>query len=101
MVEWTETDDTKNIVFFHFDDSDDPGEGSWLMHSGRDESGDNESFVWAESRIDWNVSDVEHLKILFSVVQHVLNLLSWSASDILELYCGISLPNESATEYIR
>jgi hypothetical protein len=98
MIEWTESDDTKNVAIFHFGDPEEPEEGSWLMHSGHEISGD-EGLSWQNSRIDWNVADIEHLKTLFVVVKHIMGVLSWSSSDALQLYGGINPPT-SSTEYV-
>lgn len=95
IVEWKEQDDIMTIAVFHFDNIDEPDEGSWVMHSGRRVAGDTipEKNRWQQSRIDWNVAEIDHLKILFRVVQHMLGLLEMSPMDALEIIRDISSNN--------
>jgi hypothetical protein len=97
IVEWTECDETNVIVIFHFEEE--PEQGSWLMHSGQVASTEDTPLRrWKKSRIDWNVANVQHLKTLFNVTQHMLGLLEWRFANTLEQLCqkkGVIL-----TEYI-
>jgi len=99
MLEWTEEDETKTLAIFHFEDPEKPEDGSWLMHSGRDVVTTDRRY-WQQSRIDWNVADVAHLKILFGVAQHMLGLLEWPIADALKLYRHIISNNNSISEYV-
>lgn len=95
IVEWKEQDDVMTIAVFHFDDIDEPDEGSWLIHSGR-RVADNtllEKYRWEQSRIEWNVAEIGLLKILFRVVQHMMGLLEMSPVDALGLIRNISSNN--------
>src|SRR5271167_4523510 len=84
IIEWTERDETNAIVIFHFE-GEEPEQGSWLMHSGQVVSiEDTPLRRWKKSRIDWNVANVQHLKTLFSVVQHMLGFLEWPFENTLE-----------------
>ena len=84
MIEWTECDDTKTIAIFHFEENE-PEEGSWLMHSGQIVAFETPTtHRWQNSRIDWNVANVGHLKTLFGVAQHMLGLLEWPFANTLE-----------------
>jgi len=94
IVEWTESDDTRNIAIFHFDEE----QCSWIMHSGLPT--DAENGEWKTSRVDWNVSDVDHLKILFGVAQHTHGLTQWDPQDILKIYCDREFGNCSIEEYV-
>lgn len=96
VVEWIEIDGTARLAIFHFDDLAGPENGSWLMHSGLSGNGD----CWRQSRVDWNVADTQHLKILFRVVQHVWGVLEWSVEDAMKLYCQIPSDDNSDKEYI-
>lgn len=55
---------------------------------------------WRQSRIDWNVADIEHLKLLFGVAQHILGLLEWPIADALKLYRHINSSDHSISEYL-
>ena len=104
IVEWKEQDDIMRIAIFHFDDIAEPNEGSWLMHSGRrvEDNTIPEKYRWQQSRIDWNVGETYHLKILFGVVQHMLGLLEMPNIDALELIRDISSNNSfTLTGYFR
>jgi hypothetical protein len=96
VVEWIEIDGTAQLAIFHFDELVGPEEASWLMHSGLLGEGD----CWLQSRVDWNVADVEHLKILFRVVRHVLGILEWSVEDAMRLYSQVPSDNNSDKEYV-
>lgn len=99
MVEWTEEDKTKSLAIFHFHNVNKPEEGSWVMHSGRQVSVYDRR-CWKQSRIDWNVADIEHLKILFGVAQHMLGLLEWPIAEALKICENINSNSTSITEYI-
>jgi hypothetical protein len=91
VIEWIELDGTARLIIFHFDELLGPEEGGWLMHSGVSD----DCSPWQKSRIAWNVATVEHLKILFSVVQHILGVLEWSVEDAMKLYCQIPSDDDS------
>ena len=100
MLRWTEEDGTKTLAIFYFEDPDNPENGSWLMHSGREIVMSDRQY-WHQSRIDWNVADVEHLKLLFGVAQHMLGLLEWPIADVLRLYRHINSSDHSISEYLH
>lgn len=96
MIEWTEIDNVWTLAIFHFENVNQPQEGSWLMHSGIPYATKR---CWRRSRIDWNVADINHLKILFGVAQHALGVLEWQVEDVIELISQISSQNYSINEY--
>ena len=96
VVEWIEIGGAAQLAIFHFDELFELKEASWLMHSGWSSDGDR----WQHSRVDWNVADVEHLKILFRVVRHMLGVLEWSVEDAMKLYCQIPSDDNSDKECI-
>jgi hypothetical protein len=101
LVEWVEDNGTSNLAIFHIEDPNEPRQGSWLMHSGlgvSDEASKNR--CWENSRIDWDVADIDHLKTLFGVAQHVAGMLEWSVADAMKLYYERNTEEESASEYI-
>jgi hypothetical protein len=100
LLEWTEEDDTKSVAIFHFEDDEKLEEGSWLMHSGRLVGEVKSTRRWKQSRIDWNVANIEHLKILFGVAQHMLGLLEWPSSEAFKIYCNMKSNTMSVTEYV-
>jgi len=89
VIEWKESNETENLAIFHFDGLTDPEEYSWLMHSGHRDSSDLTAGnpKWQSSRIDWNLSNIGHLNVLFGVAKHSLGVLEWPTADILTL-CG-------------
>lgn len=99
VVEWTEEDDTRSLSIFDFYDIDNPEKGSWLMHSGRQVLVSDRRY-WKQSRIDWNVADTEHLKVLFNT-QHMLGLLQWGVTDLLQLHQSLHSKYISANEYVQ
>ena len=96
MIEWTEMDNVWTLAIFHFENVNQPEDGSWLMHSGIPYATKG---CWRRSRIDWNVADINHLGILFGVAQHALGVLEWQVEDTIELYNHISSQNYSINEY--
>ena len=87
IVEWKEVDDTKVMAIFHLEDKEDSESGNWLMHQGVDMRADGEvGFRWEKSSIDWNVSKISILKLLFQVAQHTLGILQWPQDDAIQLY---------------
>jgi hypothetical protein len=94
LVEWAEPDGTKSMLIFH-EASDEIYGGSWLMHSARHASLPATG-TWEDSRIDWNVSDIDHLKILFGAIDQIDMVFKWPAAEILKLYCGIGITDEPA-----
>jgi len=97
VVEWTESDGMAMLAIFQFDDFGELKDGGWLMHSGLADGGP-EGSPWSNSRIDWNVSDVEHVKLLFKVAQHILGVLLWPIASALKLYCGVDSDKTSVPE---
>ena len=95
VVEWNEEDGTENIAIFHVDQVE-PEECSWMMHSG---VGTSDHHFWQSSRVDWNVSDIDDLKMLFGVTQRVLGILDWSTADALALYCGAKCDSKEGYLY--
>lgn len=85
LIEWTEDDGTYMMAVFHFDELRKLEDASWVMHSGHKASNKQ---GWQKSRIDWNVAEIGHLKILFGVVGHMLGLLEWPVADALGLFFG-------------
>jgi hypothetical protein len=100
VVEWVEDDDVKGLAIFHFEDLHELGQGSWLMHSGLEVADTTENKYWENSRIDWNVANVGHLKILFGVAQHIVGMLGWSVEDAMKLYCKNETEEVSVSEYV-
>lgn len=100
VIEWVEEGDIRSLAIFHFEDVDELEQGSWLMHSGIQAVSTTENKNWKNSRIDWNVADVSHLKILFGVVQHIADILQWSVEDAMKLYCKQETEEVSDPEYI-
>jgi hypothetical protein len=99
LIEWTESDGVASLAIFHFDADAEVEEGSWLMHSAmpNDHELDN---GWRNSRIDWNVGDVEDLKILFRVALHILGVMNLPVEDARTLYCLVKADDNSEIEYI-
>lgn len=97
VAEWTESDGMTMLAIFQFDQPADIKDGSWLMHSA-EEDGAHEGSPWQKSRIDWNVGDVQHVKSLFKVAQHMLGVLLWPVASALRLYCGVNSENTSMPE---
>ena len=99
VVEWIEQDRLKCVAIFHFDHSAEQADGSWLMHSGYNELAHTEpARLWKESRVDYNVAEIAHLKILFGIAQHVLGVLQWALADAVTLYCEQDLSEVSKEE---
>jgi len=96
VVDWIEEDCLKCLVIFHFEDAAEPG--SWLMHSGRDGGENTHSCLWQESRVDYNVAAMSHLKTLFGVAQHLLGVLVWATADATILYGEQDLSHVSNEE---
>jgi hypothetical protein len=100
VVEWIEQDSLKCIAIFHFDHLAESEDGSWLMHSGYNELVHADSTrLWKESRVDYNVAEIAHLKTLFGIAQHVLGVLQWAIADAVILYCEQDLSKVSNDEY--
>jgi hypothetical protein len=100
LVEWIEEDYTKSVAIFHFEDDEKLEAGSWLMHSGRPDGEFKNPTCWKQSRIDWNVANIEHLKRLFRVAQHMLGLLEWPSSEAFKIYHNMKSNTTSITEYV-
>ena len=96
MIEWTEKDNMLTLAIFHFENVDCPEHGSWLMHSGMPYP---TKHCWRRSRIDWNVANTTHLKVLFGVAQHALGVLEWPTEDAIKLCSDIRSQNYSINEY--
>lgn len=90
VIEWTESDETKNVAIFHFDEE----QCSWIMHSVVN-NGQN----WDRSRVSWNVARVEHLKLLFRIAQHFFGVLQWSNEDVINIYCDRNFDNCPLPEF--
>jgi len=85
VLEWREADDTTSIAIFHVDPKQKECErcsASWLMHSFIP-SGEKQE----KSRLNWSVSHVSHIPLLFTLAQHLFGVLQWSNEDILNIYC--------------
>ena len=95
IIEWIESDETHNVAIFHVDEE----QWSWIMHSGLP-TADGAKGDWEASRVDWNVSDSDHLKILFGVARHTYGISQWDQEDILKIYCDREFGNCSIEEYI-
>jgi len=98
VVEWTESDGMTMLAIFQFDELAELKDGSWLMHSA-EADGAPEGSPWQNSRIDWNVADIEHVKVLFKVSQHILGVLLWPVASALKLYCRVNSEKISVPEY--
>lgn len=86
VIEWIESDGTMALAIFHFELESDPEEGSWLMHSAIGDQ-KSQSCNWKSCRMDWNVLEISHLKILLGVAQHLFGMLQWPNEDLETLYC--------------
>ena len=112
VVEWTETDNSKNIAIFYIEDQkgcglshEDPKECredkqkcvpcrlSWIMLSVINTAENGE-----KSRLNWSVSHLSHIRRLFSLAQHLYGVSQWSNEDKLALYCHQTLGHCELTE---
>jgi hypothetical protein len=101
ILEWKESDGTEIVSLFHFHDAFEPEECSWAMHLGvgRNDTNPNGPF-WQSSRVDFNVSQLSHLKILFGLAQHILGVLQWPSADARRLYGDSVSTQDSEEEYL-
>lgn len=94
LVEWTE-DDRNGLALFHFDRGGTKhGTYSWIMHSGT-----RNSVHWVNPLVKWDVGNLGHLKLLFEVAQHVLDILEWPITDSLVLYAHLTPREYSQEQY--
>ena len=98
VIEWTASDGMAMLAIFHFNDVAQLKDGGWLMHSGVADGGP-EGSPWRHSRIDWNVGNVQHIRQLFKVAQHIFGVLLWPIASALKLYCGVDSEKSSVHEY--
>ena len=94
VVEWTETDNSKNLAIFHIEDQKacilshqdlDCGKGnqkcvqcrlSWLMSSIIKTPENGEKY-----RFTWSVCHLDHIRLLFRLAQHLSGVSQWSNED--------------------
>jgi hypothetical protein len=98
LVKWNDDDGQWTFAIFHFNDDEDIGGGSWLMHSAYYDAPHFGTLgeSWRSSRIDWNVSQISHLETLLCIMYHALSLSQWGSEDLEKLhYCArADLSNE-------
>jgi hypothetical protein len=82
-LQWTDDRGVSSVAIFHFESPEHP---SWIMHSGLR----TPRCGWQTSRIDFNVEDIPHLKILFGVAHHMLGLFEMPVSGAFYLWYGFS-----------
>jgi hypothetical protein len=79
ILEWVESDGLMALAIFHFDDPEQFSDGSWVMHhaQGYRQRGSFAFPEWASCGISWDVTQMEHLKVMFCVVEHMLRMTRW------------------------
>ena len=84
VIEWRETDNSRNIAIFYVEDQKECVQCrlSWLMLSVTNTAENQE-----KPRLNWSVSHVSHIRLLFNLAQHLFGVLQWSNEDKLDLYC--------------
>lgn len=98
LVEWTE-DGRDILTLFHFDGRGiEHGTYSWIMHSGTRKS--KASAQWLNASVRWDIGKLGHLKLLFGVAQHVLDILEWPISDSLVLYAHLNPRDYSQEKFV-
>jgi len=93
VLEWSEADDTTSIAIFHIDPKPKECErcsASWLMHSFVPSGEEPE-----KSRLNWSVSHMSHIPLLFTLAQHLFGVLQWSNEDIGNIYCDRNFGDSS------
>ena len=112
VLEWTETDGSKNITIFYIEgrkecvqshqDNKNGSKGkqkciqcrlSWLMLSIIKTDEDREKI-----RLNWSVSHLSHVRLLFHLAQHLFGVSQWSKEDKLNLYCRQNFGDCELTE---
>ena len=101
LLEWKEND-RDVLMLFHFDGGGGckPGAYSWIMHSGTQKAARKASIQWLNASVRWDVGQLVHLKLLFEVAQHFLNILEWPTSDSLVLYAHLTPRNHTQEEFV-
>ena len=117
VVEWTENDNSKYIAIFYIKNPDDQCTQcrqnkkdciccvdqeescvqcrlNWLVLSVIDTAENGE-----ESRLNWSVSHPSHIRLLFSLAQHLFEVSKWSDEDKLNIYCLQNFEDCELTEY--
>ena len=88
-------------MLFHFDGGGGKqGTYSWIMHSGTRKSARKASIQWLNASVRWDVGRLIHLKLLFGVAQHILDILEWPTSDSLVLYAHLTPRNRTQEEFV-
>lgn len=83
VIEWREGYDTEVLAIFKIEVQ--TARGCCLMHYG-DGIGWHDRKRWRRSVLTWQIGEVDDLKELLVVAQHMLGMLHWSDTDILNLY---------------
>ena len=83
VIERREGYDTEVLAIFKVEVQ--TARGCCLMHYG-DGIGWHDRKRWRRSVLTWQIGEVDDLKELLVVAQHMLGMLHWSDTDILNLY---------------
>jgi hypothetical protein len=83
VIEWREGYDTEVLAIFKIEPQ--TARCCCLMHYGEG-IGWHDRKRWRRSLLTWQIGEVDDLKELLVVVQHILGMLHWSDTDILNLY---------------
>jgi len=87
IVEWRDNTGVIGMAIFDFTDGNETDAGGWLMHVGVGVGNGNEpGFFWQQSRVDWSVQDMQVLKTLFLVAQHLSGILTLPKDDAILLF---------------
>lgn len=96
-IQWREGRDVDVLAFCKV--PEEGGPCSFLMHVGVG-IGLPSNRPWDCASIRWSVSNMAHLKELFSNAQHILGLLEWSDEDLKRL-CLENCKDYTTDEYIH
>jgi len=83
VIEWREGYDTEVLAIFKIEPQ--TARCCCLMHYGEG-IGWYDRKRWRRSLLTWQIGEVDDLKELLVVAQHILGMLHWSDTDILNLY---------------
>ena len=89
LLEWTEGEDTEVMAIFELNGVTDLAECNWLV-SCRYNSHGPSGGQGRSGSVNWRVTQLRHLKMLFEVAQHLSGILAWSPEDTHRLYCDRS-----------
>jgi hypothetical protein len=101
LVEWTE-DHRDVLALFHFDHKDSKYRTySWIMHSGTRTVGGKQGISWFNASVSWDVGNLGHLKLLFGVTQHLLDILEWPIAESVLLYAHCPSKDPSKDRFVQ